>query len=133
MSNNTRCFMLLAIVSTLMFAGCSYVKQPNDRKMKKLVNGMPEYEANEYFGKRDLRFIVVRDGEQITTPQLPDCLVEKFGTRELTNEDYAPGTYDYEKYAALARPYAKYFNQTLVALMADRGWDKCNGQGPADS
>lgn len=132
MSNNTLRFILLAITSSLFFAGCSYVKQPNDRKMKKLVNGMPEYEANEYFGKRDLRFIVVRDGDNLTTPQQPECLIEKFGTRELTNEDYAPDTYDYEKYAALAKPYAKYFNQTLYTLMADRGWEKCNGQGPSE-
>ena len=68
----------------LLLGGCSYVKQPNDKKMKKLLSGMPEYSAGEAFGKRDFRFLIVIDGEQTTQPDVPDCLVTRFGTKSLS-------------------------------------------------
>lgn len=121
---------VLGVLGLVLITGCSYVKQPNDKKMTKLVTAMPEYNANETFGKRDFRFVVARDGDEVTTPQVPACLVTRFGTKEMANTDYAPGSYDYEKYAAVAKVYARYFNAALLELLASRGWDQCEATIP---
>ncbi|QPG05413.1 hypothetical protein IT774_15135 [Salinimonas marina] len=122
---------LCSLLALLIISGCSYVKQPNDKKMKKLLSGMPEYYANEAFGKRDFRFFVVRDGNSTTTPSVPACLVTRFGTREMSNDSYEAGTYAYEKYAAVAKVYARFFNQTLLEQLKQRDWHHCEAQVPA--
>lgn len=118
------------VLFALLLGGCSYVKQPNDKKMKKLLSGMPEYSAGEAFGKRDFRFLIVIDGEQTTQPDVPACLVTRFGTKSLSNTSYEAGSYAYDKYAAVARVYAKYFNAALLASLKTRNWDKCEGKVP---
>ncbi|WP_218353437.1 hypothetical protein [Alteromonas lipotrueiana] len=124
-------FWLCSLLALLIVSGCSYVKQPNDKKMKKLLSGMPEYYANEAFGKRDFRFFVVNDGSATTTPDVPTCLIIRFGTREMSNDSYEAGTYAYEKYAAVAKVYARYFNQTLLELLKQRDWHHCEADIPA--
>ncbi|WP_133175090.1 hypothetical protein [Salinimonas sediminis] len=122
--------VLCVLLVLMAVSGCSYVKQPNDKKMNKLLSGMPEYYANEAFGKRDFRFYVVQDGNNISTPEVPACLVTRFGTQQLSNDTYTPGSYAYDKYAAVARVYARFFNQTLLSLLKERQWDKCQADIP---
>ncbi|WP_018982527.1 hypothetical protein [Salinimonas chungwhensis] len=126
-------YRLICYFSLFIFlaGGCSYVKQPNDRKMKKLLSGMPEYAAEEDFGNRDFRFLIVRDGDSVTEPAVPECLVTRFGTKELSNTSYEQDSYAYEKYAAVATVYAKHFNAALLRALTQRDWDKCDSNIPA--
>ena len=38
---------------------------------------------------------------------------------------------DPEKYAAVAKVYARFFNQTLLEQLAQRDWHHCEAQVPA--
>lgn len=63
----------------------------------------------------DWRFIAVHNHHLIMPLNIPDCLVQKFGYRVLSNESLPYMSYQYQQYAALSQTYANWYNYEVLA------------------
>ena len=54
------------------------------------------------------------------------CLVKKNGYRLLDNRLFDYGSYEYQKYAAIASIYANWYNFTILAHLEEQGLDECS-------
>lgn len=115
--------IILALL--ILLSGCGLDEQtPQAPKLVDIINANPTKDAELAFANGDYQFIRGHNHDPIPPQNIPECLVETWGSRELSNESFAYGSYDFQRYGALAELYANWYNYTM--------WEKLEAQGLSD-
>ncbi|WP_100656758.1 hypothetical protein [Alteromonas flava] len=117
------------ILLVLGLCGCLEKGQSDvSEKLAWLMHADPVADANTAIDAADLRLLAVHNHHLKMPLNIESCLVEKLGYRTLSNEDFAYGSYDYQRFGALAQLYANWYNNTILLYLEDSNANQC---GPA--
>jgi hypothetical protein len=114
----------LFFISLCLFA-CTPAQPPSSEKLVQLFNASPIDDAHQAYRKSDFRFISVHNHHPIAPRNIPECLTALHGTRQISNESFQYGSYDYQRYGALAEIYANWYNYKMWELLEKSDQIEC--------
>lgn len=116
-------YITLIILSVL---GCeTHTTASSKEKLARLFNAQPISDAKADYSNGNRRFIAVHNHDLIPPKNIPTCLVEKMGHRLISNQDFEYGSYDYQRFGALAELYANWYNYALWEMLETEGLSDC--------
>ncbi|XOV79624.1 MAG: hypothetical protein ACFHVJ_01395 [Aestuariibacter sp.] len=111
-----------------LLLACTPEKPVTSQKLTAIIAANPITDASNAFADTDYRFISVHNHHAIAPKNIPACLYQQTGTTQLSNESFAYGSYDYQRYGALAELYANWYNYRLWELLEQNGLSDCSAR-----
>ena len=117
---------LSLILLLVMLSGCFENQERGSlASLNTLQVAEPVKDADYSIARNDLRFIAVHNHDLTMPLNIRPCLVERFGYRILSNQSFDYGSYDFQKYGALATLYSNWYNFTLLSHLDDNDLATC--------
>lgn len=87
--------------------------------LAELYHADPKDDAAQAITVQDYRFIAVHNHELKMPVNIPSCLLDKFGYREISNEPLKYMSYDYQLYGAMSLIYANWYNYEILSKLEE--------------
>ena len=107
----TKLFICLALCSIV---GCTEkTTRTVAPALDKLYQANPKQDAAKAIANGDFQFIAVHNHALLEPMGMPECLVDKYGYRTISNEEIKYMSYDFQLYGAMSQIYANWYNYEI--------------------
>lgn len=116
-------FYRVIVVAIAMFLviGCKPEVQSKNELLKELFFASPIDDAKADISEGEIQFIAVHNHKLIMPLEIPECLVEDYGYKILSNENFKYMGYEYQQYGSLSMLYANWYNYTVHEYLENLG------------
>lgn len=98
-------------------SACQQPPASQQIKLDSIYYADPVQDAAQAIERSDWRFIAVHNHDLILPLNIPECLVQHFGYRTLSNESFTYMSYPYQLYGALSQTYANWYNYEIFSKL----------------
>lgn len=112
-----RNLIILTCLMASLLACYPVTKQSREQMLIDLFNAKPKLDASAAIAVQDYRFIAVMNHTLAPPMNMPQCLIDKFGYRIMSNEALEYMSYDFQMYGAMTVIYANWYNYEILSTL----------------